>query len=179
MTDIAIVFNPATASFDYAMDGPQLLQDDGLSTAILLSWFCDKRAEPGDVLPEEQPGPFGLNHKSGGDRRGWWGDFMTPAAVGILPGGSYPVPAFRLGSRFWLFRRRTITPQLINEIQAEAVDCLSWMVDDGIASKVTATARQSGSQTIICNGRVQLVAGRHWRFGCLCWWGPVRGACLR
>jgi len=159
MTDIAIVFDPKAGTFDYAMNGPQLLQDDGLSTAILLSWFCDKRADPGDVLPEEQPGPFGLNRKSGGDRRGWWGDFMTPANVNILPGQSYPTPAFRFGSRFWLFRRRKLTPQLLNEVKLEGEDCLSWGKRDGIFRSVTVTAKAFGNQTIVCTGRVDLVAG--------------------
>lgn len=159
MTDIALVFDPKTMSFDYALDGAQLLQDDGLTTAIYLSWFCDKRADPGDVLPEEQPGPFGLNRQSGGDRRGWWGDFMTPATARLLPGQPYPVPAYRIGSRFWMFRRRKMTAQLVSEVQAEAVDCLSWMKTDGLAKSITATARAYGNHTIICSGRVEPVAG--------------------
>jgi phage gp46-like protein len=159
MTDKAIAFDLTRGVFDYAMLGSQLVLDTGLSTSIIMSWFCDKRAGDNDVLPDEQPGPFGLNHRRGGDRRGNWGDFMTPAARGVLPGQPYPTPAFQLGSRFWMFQRRKLTDGLVNEVRIEGADCLSWMKTYGVARDVTVTAKAVGRQTILCKGVITPVVG--------------------
>jgi phage gp46-like protein len=160
MTDIAMVFDFTRGVFDYAMDGPQLAQDNGLSTAIILSWFTDARAQSYAELPQNQPGPFGLNKSTGGDLRGWWGDFMTAAVVNLLPGQSYPKPAFRLGSRFWLYKRRKMTAGLPAEVQADAYDALGWMKTIGVATSMNFSAFAVGNQTILIRGKIILANGQ-------------------
>jgi phage gp46-like protein len=149
MSDIATIFDPVKGIFDWAMDGPALLQDEGIATAVLLSLGCDKRANDTDTLPDDAIGPFGNGKKGSGDRRGWWGDFMTDAALDLQPGDHYPKPADRIGSWLWLFRRRKMTASLPGEIKAAATDALAWFVRDGIAKAVNLTAKAIDNQTIL------------------------------
>ncbi|MDR1656123.1 MAG: phage GP46 family protein [Deltaproteobacteria bacterium] len=99
------------------MADDDLSLDDGLNTAILVSLFSDRRAEPADELPDP-----------GSSRRGWWGDALADGRD-------------RLGSRLWLLTRRKQTPetrQLFIEYTKEA---LSWLVEDGVASTVEVDAQ--------------------------------------
>lgn len=97
--------------------GEDLALDDGLNTAILISLFSDRRAEPSDELPDP-----------GGSRRGWWGDAVADGRD-------------RIGSRLWLLTRRKQTPetrQLFLEFTREA---LAWLIEDGVASTVEVDAK--------------------------------------
>ena len=164
MSDIATIFDPVKGIFDWAINGPALLQDDGIATAVLLSLGCDKRANDTDTLPDDAIGPFGNGKKGSGDRRGWWGDFMTDAALDLQPGDHYPKPADRIGSWLWLFRRRKMTASLPGEIKAAAADALAWFVRDGIAKAVNLTAKAIDNQTILLTGEIVLVEGTPFRF---------------
>jgi len=159
MSDIALVFDPVSASFDWALDGSDLLTDDGLTTATFISWFCDRRADPGDVLPDEAPGPFGTNTRTGGDRRGWWGDFMTAAAANLQPGAAYSTPADRIGSKFWQLKRRKMTAALPAEVQADGMEALGWMEQDGIATNIDLAATPFDRQTILLAININLAGG--------------------
>jgi phage gp46-like protein len=102
---------------DLVFDGQDLSLDDGLNTALLISLFSDRRAEPGDELPDPTS-----------SRRGWWGD-------------SLGADDDRIGSRLWLLNRRKQTQetrQLFIEFTKEA---LQWLIDDGVASKVDIEAQ--------------------------------------
>jgi phage gp46-like protein len=160
VTDIATIYDPVSRTFDWALDGSSLLMDDGLETAIILSFFCDRRADDGDTLPGDAVGPFGGAREGSGDRRGWWGDFMTDQALSVAPGQPYPVPADRWGSRFWLLARRKMTSDLPGDVEAYAVEALRWMVDRGIAGAITASAVASDGQTIRLSGEVTLASGK-------------------
>lgn len=61
MTDIAFVFAAGTLAPDLAVANGRLVAEHGLTTAVYLSLFTDRLAEPDDVLPAND-----------GDRRGWW-----------------------------------------------------------------------------------------------------------
>ena len=59
--DIALIWNDALGAADIEIGASDLTTDAGLRTALLLSLFTDRRAEDGDVLPD-----------NASDRRGWW-----------------------------------------------------------------------------------------------------------
>lgn len=85
-----------------------------LERAVHISLFTWRRADPGDQV-------------DGADRQGWWGD-------------SYPSEASdRIGSKLWLLRRRTITPQTQRDAQRFCQEALQWLVDDGHVTQVTVT----------------------------------------
>ncbi|WP_299733976.1 phage GP46 family protein [uncultured Endozoicomonas sp.] len=100
--------------FDLTLDGADLAPDTSLETAVLLSLFTDRRAEPGDVPAGEDP-------------KGWWGD-------------SYAQSDDRIGSRLWLLKRSKLLPETAERARGYARESLQWLLDDGITSDVSVTA---------------------------------------
>jgi phage gp46-like protein len=90
-----------------------LATDEGLRTAVILSVFTDRTADPNDVLPDGSP-----------DRRGWWAD-----GVPVTAGDQW-------GSRLWLLERSTLSER--NRARAEEYikESLAWLVVDKVASAV-------------------------------------------
>ncbi|MES2685735.1 MAG: phage GP46 family protein [Pseudomonadota bacterium] len=84
-----------------------------LSTAVMLSLFTDRRANDDDTLPD------------GTDPRGWWADAMDGQ---------------RIGSRLWLLESARSLPETFRLAGEYAEEALQWLVDDGIAKSVQATA---------------------------------------
>lgn len=82
-----------------------------LYRAVVISLFTWRRAEPDDPLDDDQ-------------RMGWWGDSF-PAVAGD-----------RIGSRLWLLRRRTITPEVLRLAVDYAQEALRWMVEDDLVARV-------------------------------------------
>lgn len=104
MPDITLAWNSAVRHADWMQNGALLATGNDLVSAIIISIFSDRRAEPGDVIPD------GSN-----DPRGWWADGDVP-----------------IGSRMWLLRRakQTLTTlQLAYDYLAES---LQWLIDDGV-----------------------------------------------
>jgi phage gp46-like protein len=102
---------------DLSVESLDLVKDDGLKTAVILSLFIDRRAEDDDELPDNT-----------GDRRGWWAD-AYPDVVGD-----------QYGSRLWLLSREKQVPSVLARAKEYAEEALSWMVEDGIAESVLVTA---------------------------------------
>jgi phage gp46-like protein len=95
------------------MNGPVLATGNDIETAILISIFSDRMANPGDVIPDGT-----------GDPRGWWADDDV-----------------RIGSRMWLLRRAkqtAKTQQLAYDYLAES---LQWMIDDGVVARFDITTQ--------------------------------------
>lgn len=82
-----------------------------LYRAVEISLFSWRRAETDDEVDDEQ-------------RMGWWGDTF-PAVDGD-----------KLGSRLWLLRRKTITPEVLRQAEAYAREALQWMIDDELVRTV-------------------------------------------
>lgn len=99
---------------------PGLAEDDGLETAVIISLFTDRRAEPDDELP------------AGDDRRGWWGDALAE------------VPGDRIGSRLWLLSREKQLSRVLPKAREYALEALQWLVEDGVALAVDVTAEIAG-----------------------------------
>lgn len=98
---------------DWAFAAPQLQTDDGLETAVILSLFTDRLADPEDVLPD-----------TSGNRRGWWGDTYAD------------IQGDRIGSRLWLLHREKQRALVLARAQEYARESLQWLIADGIARSV-------------------------------------------
>ena len=112
MTDLALAWNNLTGAGDICVVGADLLSDDGLETAILVSLFTDAR-----VREEELPSGHTW-------RRGWWGD-----AVDDEPDVT--------GSKLWTLRRSKATQEvLVQGARRSAARRLRWLMRDGVAIAV-------------------------------------------
>ena len=136
MTDIALAWSPDRFAADLLLGAGQLVSDDGLRTAILISLFSDARAPEEAVLPED-----------GADRRGWWGDDF--AADGSATGGGNATGRNAIGSGLWLLHRAKITPATLQRAREAAFEALGWLVRDGIASAVDVEVEAQGSRLAI------------------------------
>ncbi|MGO4379749.1 phage GP46 family protein [Pseudoduganella sp. RAF53_2] len=106
MSDTMIIWNRATGTGDWAMDGPTLLSGGELESAVLISLFTDRTAGEDDEIPDGT-----------GDPRGWWGDL----------GQAVPI-----GSRLWLLEREKKTPETLNRARDYIGEALQWLIDDSV-----------------------------------------------
>ena len=126
MTDVALIWDNVNQRADVAVVGNDLLLDQGLQTAVIISLATDRLAEPGDAIPD-----------ASGDPRGWWGDI--PIDPGTSDSRRYPI-----GSRLWLLRRSKYTDAGAGLAIGYAQEALQWLIDDGVAARVdVAAARQA------------------------------------
>lgn len=117
MINVALLWEPGDLAGDFKISGGDLLPDDGLRSAVVLSLFTDRQAEPGDVLPT------GVT-----DRRGFWGDGLAGET------------ADKFGSRLWLLARSKQTPDVLSRSAEYAKEALQWLLDDKIAKSVEVTS---------------------------------------
>ena len=123
--DLQLLYDADRTAFDLALSANDLAGEDGLRTAVLVSLFSDRRAEPDDALPSND-----------GDRRGWWADaFAEPAGD-------------RLGSRLWLLERGKLTDAVVSQARRYAEEALAWLVEDGVAERVEVTAERQGNERL-------------------------------
>lgn len=120
MSDIALIWDPVQFAGDVAFTDSDFVTDDGMETAVLQSLFCDRPANPGDVLPN---GTIAI-----GGEGGWWAD-----SVPVVEGDHW-------GSRLWLLKRSKQTNDVLSRAQDYATEALQWFVDDGVAASVSAVA---------------------------------------
>ncbi len=124
MTDIRSLYTEAFLAADYALEAGSLQTEDGLETAVVISLFTDRRANPDDELPAG----------AGDTRRGWWGDAVAPTVDGVAVDGA------RIGSRLWLLAREKQTPETVVRARAYALEALEWLIEDGVAETVEVEA---------------------------------------
>lgn len=117
MADIQTIFLDFSQGADMALDGLLLSDDDGLTTALILSLFTDARAHADDTLPH-----------SATDRRGWWAD-AYPVTTGDV-----------IGSRLWLVWPGKQTRENLIKARQFAEEALAWLVADKIAAQVVVEA---------------------------------------
>lgn len=118
MPDISTFWAPGEARGDWALAGADLAAHSDLETAVLISLFTDRRAEPDDVIPDGSDDP-----------RGWWGD----------AGRARP-----LGSRLWLLERAKRSEDTRLRAVDYITEALAWMVEDGVAEDVQVAAEWQG-----------------------------------
>lgn len=131
MTDIAIIWRNAHG--DIAQDGYDLLADDSIETAVIISLFTDRRAEPGDVIPN------GTNN-----RRGYWGDSLRTRPI---------------GSRLWLLSREKNLNSVIVRAETYAAEALHWLLDDGLAGAVSVKASAPEKSVLLLVINIELPDG--------------------
>lgn len=145
--DIALRHNPDLKSLDILVDAGagDLVAEDQLTTAVVLSLMCDRTAQPHEV-------------DAGGDRRGWWADAYAVA-------GAVDAPADQCGSRLWLLQREKQVPETQRRVRAYVLEALQWLVDDGLALALEATVFVPRAGWYVADVRASLSDGdRRWRF---------------
>ena len=139
---IAISFNGMQMSGDLSIGSTGLVQDDSLTTCVLVSLFTDRRARPDDPLPAG----------NGDYRRGWVGDALADRSDD------------RIGSRLWLLRREKQTEETRRRAEEYCREALAWLVSDGLASRIDVSAewvRQGLLGVVIVIDRVDGERERH------------------
>jgi phage gp46-like protein len=112
MADITTVWTASLDSEgDWQLDGPDLQSGDDIETAVIISLFTDRRADPDDVIPDGSDDP-----------RGWWAD------------GD---PEGPIGSKIWLRVRSKIVQQTLNIVRTDIVQALQWLLDDNVCSSIS------------------------------------------
>lgn len=130
--DIRMVFDPEVGYGDFVVENRDLQRDAGLETAVMVSLGSNARADADDELPD-----------ANGTRGGWWAD--------SLDGGNNPI-----GSKLWLLGRgKVIVSELVPRAEQYAKEALQWMIDEGVAREVIATASIVDSQYLLIS--VQIV----------------------
>ncbi|URF02785.1 phage GP46 family protein [Cupriavidus campinensis] len=110
MSDITTVWSVERSQGDWLLSGPDLMSGSDLATAVLLSVFTDRTANPYDTIPDGT-----------GDPRGWWGD----------QGETVPI-----GSRLWLLDRAKQNDDTLTRAHDYLTEGLQWLIDDGVAARV-------------------------------------------
>ncbi len=120
MTDINLVWDPTTATFDWDCNPGDLATGNDLETAVALSLFTDARAPADASLPDGTT-----------DFRGCWIDTYSPTSWGSL---------------LWMLNRAAIAnpTESLRFAERAARAALKWMMDDGVASNVAAAATWLG-----------------------------------
>lgn len=119
MSQLAIFFNihGTTGVYDLGIDPAtsHLALTEDLSVAVALSVLTNKRALEGQIPP-------------GSDRQGWAGD-------------SYPITeGDQFGSWLWTLEGQPQLPATLDLARSYAEDCVTWMVQDGLVSKIETAA---------------------------------------
>lgn len=120
MSDIALEFNQTTKEYDTSVLNGDLKQCDDLESAVIISLFTWARAEA-DEVPENSP------------RYGWFGDKVDPDSYDTI------------GSKLYLLKREKITAQSIMRAEEYIEQALAWMIEDSVASDVSATVERNAN----------------------------------
>lgn len=138
--DLALTYNPEIGMLDIAIDGTDLLAEDTLASAVMLSLLSDRTAQAHDV-------------DAGGDRRGWWAD-----AYADVDGDAF-------GSRLWLLGRNKQLPGVVQQARAYIAEALQWMITDGLVRALEVTAFIPRTGWLYVDVALTLQAGnRRFRF---------------
>ena len=115
ITDVAVT-RDSEGVYDATIDPVtrDLVMTQGLGSALLISLFSDRRARADEVAEPLK-------------RRGWIGDVVADD------------PDDRHGSGIWLYEQRRVLPEVASGVRLEAEAALQWMVQDGLATSVSAT----------------------------------------
>lgn len=138
--DLALTYNPEIGMLDIAIDGADLLAEDTLASAVMLSLLSDRTAQAHEV-------------DAGGDRRGWWAD-----AFADVEGDAF-------GSRLWLLGRNKQLPGVVQQARSYITEALQWMVTDGLVQAMEVTAFIPSAGWLYVDVAFTLLAGnRRFRF---------------
>jgi phage gp46-like protein len=114
MSDLALKYRGRF--FDIEIKNNDIVQDDGLETAVIISLFTDKRVGIEELPPLET------------DRAGWWGDMFAD------------LENDEVGSKLWLLAREKQTSQTLTRVIQYCKEALQWLVDDDVAESFEVSA---------------------------------------
>ena len=148
--DIALRYSASLNGLDIVVDATtaDLVREDTLATAVMLSLLCDRTAQAHEV-------------DVGADRRGWWADAYAQAQATDAARDN----ADAFGSRLWLLAREKQVPEMQQRLRAYAYEALQWLVDDGmvLGLEVTVIIQRTGWYAAMID--LQLQGGnRRFRF---------------
>jgi len=127
LADLALTWSNTRGSADLSMIDSDLASDRGLETAVLLSLFLDRRAQPDDVPPSGDPN----------DRRGWWADQFATVEGDLI------------GSRLWLLDRSVITSETARQAEQYVREAVQWLIDDQVVSAFDVTIDTSRREVML------------------------------
>jgi phage gp46-like protein len=111
--DIKINWDDDLMGGDFALvAGDDLERELGLGTAVLISLFTDRRADPEDVIDDEN------------DRRGWWADEIAE------------VDGDQIGSKLWQLERSKTVVDNAAKCRQYIKEALQWMLDDEVVQDI-------------------------------------------
>jgi phage gp46-like protein len=125
LADLALTWGAGSA--DLSLIDSDLASDAGLTTAVLLSLFTDRRAEDDDRPPSGDES----------DRRGWWADQFSPNR------------ADRFGSRLWLLERSVRTDEVRRRAIEYVREALAWMLEDRVVATIDIEADTTDRDLLI------------------------------
>lgn len=117
--DIKLIYDDLYREYDIEFSDGDLVREEGLETAVMISLFTDRRARDDDPLDD-------IN-----DKRGWWADQVEDND--------------EIGSRLWLLDRSATTAHNIKMAGEYIKEALQWMIADGVAKKIEVTTERAGS----------------------------------
>ncbi len=130
--DLALIWSSTTGDADLTLIAfdSDVTADQGLTTAVLLSLFTDRRANNDDKPPSGDPQ----------DRRGWWADQFAAVA------------GDKFGSRLWLLDRSKRTNETALRTDEYVREALAWMVEDRVVSSIDVTVELTDKAVIFAVG---------------------------
>lgn len=118
MSDIALEFNKTTKEYDASILDGDFKRCDDLESAVIISLFTWARASA-DEVSENAP------------RYGWFGDKIDQDSTDAI------------GSKLYLLKREKITEQSMMRAKEYIEQSLAWMIEDNVASEVSATVERN------------------------------------
>ena len=121
VTDIRVT-QAANGIWDFNLDSNGDLDNgDFFDSSITYAILGERRASESEVLISQ-------------NRRGWIGNEGKD---------------FENGSKIWLFEQARLTRSILNDIQSAALDALEYFVEDGIATRITASASLQNGAAVL------------------------------
>jgi phage gp46-like protein len=111
MPDLKLIADTVNDDYDLNIVTGDFETTDGFDSAIIMSLFCDGRA---DVSEKSRPEL----------RRGFWGDETNDN------------PNIKMGSKLWLLSQARKTESTRNRAIDYVSQCLQWLVDEGYSRKI-------------------------------------------
>lgn len=127
LADLALVWSATAGAADVTLIDGDLASDPGMTTAVLLSLFTDRRAQQDDQPPSGDPS----------DRRGWWADQFAD-----IEGDLY-------GSRLWLLDRSKRTAETARRAKEYVVEALAWMLEDLVVASADVQTEATAQALLI------------------------------
>ena len=146
MAEFRLDFSGSRLTGDIARDGSRFAEDGGLETAVIMSLFLDRRANPDDEIPDGDDDP-----------RGYWADSVSGDEDGSVIDD-------RWGSRLWLLRRSALTDETVTRAREYAIEALEHFKTDGIASAVRVETEAQGLETLAIGVEIDNEKGGTRRF---------------